>query len=201
MGGERPPDQGRWRWNGREWVDTTQPKRPPWRLIGAGVAVALVLAAILFSVVGRVTEAPAPTTGLKASPTSTPTAGPVATPTPARTPVAAPPASTGSVKAVTVALNGACAGGGACALEVTVEFPLTTAETDFAWSLTATDACSGAVTPLGDQHVTAQVGWNHVVGDTTVTLPAARGPIKIMATSTSPSQAASAPVQVGSGAC
>lgn len=201
MGGDRPPDQGRWRWNGREWVDTTQAPAPPWRLIGWGVAVALVLAAILFAVVGRITEAPAPATGLKASSTPTPTAHPLASATPSQTPAPVPPPSTASIKAVTVALNGACAAGGACALEVTVEFPLTTAETDFAWSLAATDACTGTVTPLGDQHVTAQVGWNHVVGDTTVTLPPARGPIRIGATSTSPSQAASAPLQVGSGAC
>lgn len=201
MGQTDPGQQGRWRWNGREWVDSTRPPGPPWRLIGGAVAGLLVLAALAYVALGRLTEPPAPTSGGLAATTPTPSPRPTASASAEATPPPAPPVATGSVKAVTVAANGPCAAGGSCALEVTVEFPLTTADTEVAWSVAATDVCSGGTTALGTQHVTAQTGWNHVIGDTTVTLPAARGPLRLVATTSSPGTASSPPLQVGSGAC
>ena len=112
------------------------------------------------------------------------------------------PLSQGTVKSVQLAfLNGDCTSGSGCALETTVNFSAAQAPVDYAWTLKVYDPCTTTTTDAGTAHVTAQKGWNHVIGDRTVTLPTAKGMLYIVAVTTSPDQAASPPLAVGQGGC
>ena len=97
--------------------------------------------------------------------------------------------------------NGACAAGGQCALEVTVHTTVAGAFNEVSWTIWALDTCSGKMTDIGTGKVTEQTGWNTVIGDSTVTLPSARGPLQVAAVTTAPAAAASPPITVGQGAC
>jgi hypothetical protein len=111
------------------------------------------------------------------------------------------PAAAGTTKSVQLALNGGCDVGASCALETTVTFTLTTSVVDYAWIFKVFDPCTGSSTDDGGAHVTAQVGWNHVIGDRTIALPQAKGVLYLVAVTTSPDQAASPPLTVGQGGC
>jgi len=137
----------------------------------------------------------APTTG----PTTRPTA---AQPTPR--PSGAPnfgPASSGDVKSVLIATNGACAVAGQCALEVTVKTTTAGAPNDVTWTIKAFDPCTGTLSEVGTDKVTEQNGWNTVTGDRTVTLPNSRGTLLVVAVTNAPATAASPPISVGTGSC
>lgn len=202
MGGREPLRSGSWRWNGREWVDTNRRARTIWPLLIAVIACLGLLALAAAMVGGRSSSpprTPASPTSRPSAPTAAPPAAAAAAP---KTPAQAPaPPSTAAVRSVGLQVNGACAVGGSCDLEVTVSFPTAGTAQLFSWTLQATDTCTGAVSEVGQGQVTAQAGWNHVIGDSTVSLPAARGPVAIVAVTAAPDRAASPPLRVGGGAC
>ena len=88
-----------------------------------------------------------------------------------------------------------------CALEVTLNFTKAAADTDYAWTFKAFDPCSNATTDVGTGHFTARASWIQIISDRTVTLPAARGQIYVVAVTTSPDQAQSPALSVGQGSC
>lgn len=136
------------------------------------------------------------------APTAPPAATPAPTPTPR--PSGAPtfgPAAAGDVKSVEVKTNGACVAGGQCALEVTVHTTAAGGANVVSWTIRALDSCTGKMTDVGTDKVAEQAGWTTVIGDTTVTLPSARGPLQVAAVTTAPATAASPPLTVGQGAC
>ena len=173
----------------------------------AVVAAVLIVAMILLTLVPRLlasgggtpTAAHTPTPAASPAPTSAPP-----TPTPAPKPSGPPnfgPASSGDVKSVQIAANGGCAVGGSCATEVTVKTSTAAAPNDVTWTIKSYDPCTGTVADVGTDKVTEQKGWNTVIGDRTVTLPASRGQLQVVAVTTAPATAASPPLAVGSGSC
>ena len=135
----------------------------------------------------------------QASPSSAPAASPQPSPR-ATLPAFAPPAQ-GTVKSVVLALNGDCAAGSSCALEITVNFTKAPADTDYAWTFKAFDPCTGTTTDVGSGHFTAKAGWIQIISDRTVKLPATRGQLSVVAVTTSPDQAQSPALSVGQGSC
>ncbi|HEX6349381.1 MAG TPA: hypothetical protein VF160_08335 [Candidatus Dormibacteraeota bacterium] len=182
-----------------------------WRRLLLPIAVLAGLAVVLLiglAVVPRLlTSGGAPTSvaGKTPSPVASkaPTPAPH-TPTPTPKPSGPPsfgPAASGDVKSVAIAANGGCAVGGSCAVEVTVKTTTAGAPNDVTWTIKTYDACTGAVADVGTDKVTEQNGWNTVIGDRTVTLPAARGQLQVLAVTSAPATAASPPLTVGSGSC
>jgi hypothetical protein len=148
-------------------------------------------------------------TQVNTSPSAAARQSPAATahPSPAASPTGVPqyaPASQGTVKSVQLAVRpdgGSCTVGGRCDLETTVTFTLTTSAVEYDWTFKVYDPCTGASTDAGTDKLTAQSGWNHVISDRTISLPSAKGVLYLVAVTTSPDQAASQPLSVGSGSC
>ena len=202
MGGFEPQGGSNWRWNGREWVDVRRERVFPWRPVGLVAAVLLVLVIGFFAL-----SAIRNRTGNSGSTSTLPTAAPATGTKPSAAPSLAPqpsaaPASAAGVDSITLTrTGGSCQPGSGCELEVSVRFPLTASPQDFAWTIQAVDACTGAITDLGQDHVTAQTGWNNVIGDRSVTLPASKGSLKLVAVTSTPARAGSPPLQIPGGSC
>jgi hypothetical protein len=130
--------------------------------------------------------------------------GAPAAPSPAGTaPVTAlsdlPPASAGDVLAVTLDVSG-CAAGAACTISVEVMVQPSPSRRSVSWTLSSIDLCTGRAVPLAASSVPAQAGWNHVIGLSTVTLPASSAQV-LVAITDSPARAASSLAAVGSSHC
>jgi hypothetical protein len=169
-------------------------------LVGAGLGVmglrSLLAAPPVTKTVAQTASSPAVSPKAQGSP--------VSAPSPKASPQAVPsyaPLAAGTIKSIQLALNGDCAVGANCALETTVNFGAATGPVDYAWTYRVYDPCSATSTDAGTGHVTAQQGWNHVIGDRAIKLPTAAGSLLIFAVTTSPDQAMSPPLSVGSGSC
>jgi hypothetical protein len=68
------------------------------------------------------------------------------------------------------------------------------------WTLSSIDLCTGRAVPLAASTVAAQAGWTHVIGLSTVTLPASSAQVLVAITDT-PARAASSLAAVGSNHC
>lgn len=119
-------------------------------------------------------------------PTSTPTAPPTAAPT--QGPAALGAASAGAVRAVSLLV-------GSGGVQVEVDLAPAGNSRSVSWVVEKV-ACSGAVTPIARDEVTAQPGWTRVIGMSQVSLPAGGS---LVAVTRLPAQAASTPVPVGAG--
>jgi len=195
---------------GRRFEDTAP--GPPLGRIAAivGVLLVLIVAGGLGAyVVSKlmVSSGPAPAPVVASPPPASAPASPSPQPSAAVSPTAAAsvptyaPPSQGAIKSVALALNGNCAVAASCALEVTLNFTKAAADTDYAWTFKAFDPCSNATTDVGTGHFTARASWIQIISDRTVTLPAARGQIYVVAVTTSPDQAQSPALSVGQGSC
>ena len=111
-----------------------------------------------------------------------------------------PPPAAGVIRSVELAPQSPCTPGGTCTIEVTVRFAPAPAPQDVSWTVRAIDGCTGTVTELPGSHVNAQAGWTSVIGDSNLSLPAARK-VSLVAVTTAPDAASSPPVPAGSGAC
>jgi hypothetical protein len=169
-------------------------------LVVAGVLGAFVVSKLMVSS-GPAAAPPAvsATPASQAAPPS-PRAAPSPTATTATPPTFAPSAQ-GTIKSVGLKLNGGCAAGASCALEVTLNFTKAAADTDYAWTFKAFDPCTGTTSDVGTGHFTAKAGWIQIISDRTVTLPASRGQLQLLAVTTSPDQAQSPALTVGQGSC
>lgn len=124
-----------------------------------------------------------------------------AAPTPTPTPTASfGPASAPPIQSIEVATSGACAAGASCAVEVTVHTTTASSSVDIAWTVKAYDSCTGQASDVGQNKVTERSGWNTVIGDNVLTLPAGRG-LQLVAVTTAPATAASRPLPVGGSGC
>ena len=163
------------------------------------VAVGFLVLPRLFSAGTGPVAARTPAPAASHAPTTRPT-GAQPTPRPSGPPNFGP-ASSGDVKSVLIAPNGGCAVGGQCAVEVTVKTTTAGAPNDVAWTIRSYDPCTGTLSDLGTDKVTEQNGWNTVIGDRTVTLPASRAAIQLVAVTSAPATAASPSISVGTGSC
>jgi O-antigen/teichoic acid export membrane protein len=94
-----------------------------------------------------------------------------------------------------------CVPGAACQVRVTVRLAPTTNAKSVAWSFKIVDRCTGVVVTEPGLALTAQPAWPYVYGTSTLSLPAGRS-LAIVAVTSSPAPAASAPLRVPhAGAC
>jgi hypothetical protein len=142
--------------------------------------------------------------GVKATPTpssraSTPTASPSAIP--GQVPVFAP-ASAGLVKVVTLTPAAGCSPGASCTFNVVIDLNSPGTSNDVTWKFKTVDLCSGAITDFGGGTITPVNGpWTKTDGNTTLSLPPAKGQLAVVALS-GPDVAASTPATLGTaGGC
>ena len=182
---------------------------PNWRLIGAVIAVVVVLVlgvyfgrGLLSSNNAANTGNPQPSPSGAQSPRTSPRASPGASPTAVagQVPVFAP-AAAGTVKGVALKADSAsCLPGGSCTLNVVITFSPTGSPHDVTWSFKTYDMCTTAVTSPGGGVITADGSWNTTDGNTTVSLPQAKGRLAVVALS-GPDVAASTPLLLGTAGC
>jgi Protein kinase domain len=193
-------------------VDYREERRggPNWLLIGGIIAVVVVLALGGWFVRGLLVGSgggtagtggqphASPSGGTSASPKSSPSAA--ATATPGQVPVFAP-AAAGNVKGVALkADSAACAAGGACTFNVVITFNPTGSSHDVTWTFKTFDLCTSKTTDFAGGLITADGTWNTTDGNTTLTLPAAKGQLAVVALS-GPDVAASTPLKLGTAGC
>jgi hypothetical protein len=181
--------------------------QPPRALIGAGV-VMLVILAILMSITGVgapsadpkvATSAPAP-----APSALQPAVAPTPLPAPAATAVAyVPPAppSLGRMRGVALNPGGNCQVGGRCSATVDMRFAGAGSPTALAWKIVFYDGCDGTWSPLENGSFAAPAGWNHVISDASVAVPASLHRGRLVAVTSSPNAVASDPVEVSGPDC
>lgn len=178
-------------------------------LIAAGIIAVLVLgipttiwAVRKLSAAAGQAESPAPPAPVRGSPTAgtRPNSPPAAaSPIPGPIPVFAP-ASAGSVRGVEAKPTSACQPGGTCTINVVITFKPAGSPHDVTWKFKTFDPCTYQSVELGGGLITAQGDWNTTDGNTTVSLPAAKGQLVVVALS-GPEQAASPPITLGSAGC
>jgi hypothetical protein len=71
---------------------------------------------------------------------------------------------------------------------------------DLTWKFKTFDPCTRQSVELGGGVITAAGDWNTTDGNTTVSLPAAKGQLAVVALS-GPEEAASPPITLGNPAC
>jgi hypothetical protein len=108
------------------------------------------------------------------------------------------PAAAGDVLAVRLRLlHPPCTPGGSCAVVVGVDRRPGAPATPTPWTVLAADRCGGGTTPVGTGVTPADAGAYGVV---TVVLPPTPA-LAVVAVTTGPSRAASAPLPLGAGPC
>jgi hypothetical protein len=86
-------------------------------------------------------------------------------------------------------------------VDVAVSFLPASTRVQFAWTLKVFDRCTGASADGGSGGYAAPRGWNRVVVTTPVSIPAEARNAAIVAVTTAPEVAASAPVELAPPAC
>jgi hypothetical protein len=184
---------------------------PNWMLIGGVIAAVLLLALggwfgrslLLGSGTGSAVTGPdASPSGSVSSPRTSPKTSPsaVASTPPGQVPVFAP-AAAGSVKSVALKANSAsCTPGSSCTFNVVVTFAVAGSPHDVTWRFKTVDLCTGAITDFNGGLITADGTWNTTDGNTTVSVPPAKGQVAVVALS-GPDVAASPAVTLGSAGC
>jgi Protein tyrosine and serine/threonine kinase len=110
-----------------------------------------------------------------------------------------PPGAAGEVLSVVLDSTG-CAPGTACTVRVEVALQPVPKRHSVSWSLSSIDLCTGATVQLTTSAVTAQPGWSHVVGFSTVNIPANPSQA-IVAVTDAPASASSPLGKLGPGRC
>ncbi len=180
-------------------------ERPSW-MIPAIIAVVVIL---LLGVTGTIillghgkssgataSHSPSPKTSPKASPSASPTQqGPLAVPN--YGPATAAPVT--SIAFLTDAADTSCTLNGSC--KVTVEMKFSSPQrSDVAYTLKFFDRCTGTTTDLPGSHFTPP-GFTRVDITAVVNMPTGAKSAALVAVSTTPAAAASAPLLLGSDSC
>ena len=111
------------------------------------------------------------------------------------------PAAAGTVKGVALkAGSPSCAPGASCTFNVVISFTPTGSSHDVTWTFKTVDLCTAKVTDFTGGLITADGTWNTTDGNTTISLPAAKGQLAVVALS-GPDVAASTPLVLGSAGC
>ncbi|HEX6349421.1 MAG TPA: hypothetical protein VF160_08535 [Candidatus Dormibacteraeota bacterium] len=180
--------------------------QPPMAIVGVGVVVLVILAVILtLTGAGGLPSPKAASSRALPTPSSVePTIQPTTLPTPSPTPVAyvppGPPAS-GTLRGVALTPGGTCQVGGRCAASVELRFAGAGAPTALAWQVRFYDGCDGTSKTLGTGSFTAPAGWNHVISDASVAVPANLHSGRLVVVTSSPVTVASDPVDVAGPGC
>lgn len=114
------------------------------------------------------------------------------------TAAAVAPRSAGFVNAVVVTPVETCQPGASCSVRVTIEITAHADVKHVAWTFVLVDPCTGSRRDVPGGSMTAQPSWQHIYTTTRVPLPQTRS-VALLAMTTAPVRAASAPVTVPSG--
>jgi hypothetical protein len=122
-------------------------------------------------------------------------------PVPAAVAIKAPdlPSAAGDVRSVALNMVGPCSPGMLCHVQVRVGLISAPSVRSVSWTISAACTADGSRQILAGGGMRAAPGWNLVIGDSLVTIPA--NVPALAAVVTDPAQAASSPVSVGSAAC
>ncbi len=170
------------------------------RWVAAAVTLLLLAAAVAVAVaVSHRRHAAAPSLSPShASRRPTPTHSPTLRST-APSPVAAvAPRSAGFVDGVVVTPVTSCQPGAACSVTVTIRIVAHSDIKHVRWTFVLVDPCTGARKEIPGGSMTAQPSWQHIYSTTTVALPQTRS-VTVVAMTTAPVRAASAPLTVPPG--
>jgi serine/threonine protein kinase len=134
--------------------------------------------------------------GTQATTQSAPSRPPAAPPgAPALSIANLPPATAAGISSVTVDISG-CAAGSACTISVEVTLQPMPSRRNVSWTLNSIDLCTGTPVLLASVSVTAQPGWSHVIGLSTVTMPRSVAQL-VVAVTDSPARASSPLASLG----
>ena len=110
-----------------------------------------------------------------------------------------PPATAAGISSVTVDISG-CVAGSACTISVEVRLQPVPSRRNVTWTLDSIDLCTGTPILLASVSVTAQPGWSHVIGLSTVTIPRSVAQV-LVAVTDSPGRASSSLAPMGASHC
>lgn len=184
------------------------PRRPPRRIgpprwVVAAVAALVVLAAAAataFAVTHRRHEAANPPRSSSSPPShaSTTTRSQAPNSTALARSAAVAPRRAGFVNGVVVTPVETCQPGATCSVTVTIQITEHADVKHLTWRFVLVNPCTGARTNVPGGSMTAQPNWRHVYATTKVPIPPARS-VALVAMTTVPVRAASAPLTVPSG--
>jgi hypothetical protein len=127
--------------------------------------------------------------------------------TPAPAPSAIPlqmptfaPAAAAPIRSVAASLIGPCTSGATCGLDLTISFQPARSNLRLAWKLEVFDGCTGEIAERPGGSFAAPAGWSRVEVTAKLPVPAMKAP-RIIAVTTAPSAAQSAPISVLPAAC
>jgi hypothetical protein len=181
--------------------DSPPSERPRW-LIPAAIAVVVLL---LLGIGGFfLANRGGSSTTQGGNPSPHPTASPKASPSPTnvlqQVPVYAPSAAAPVTSVVIDPANSNCQQiGGACKLEVDIKFS-SVQRSNVSFIVKFFDRCTGTTTDLPGASFTPP-GFNLVILDKTITLPAGAKSAAVVVVTQNPAAAASAPILLGSDSC
>jgi hypothetical protein len=93
-----------------------------------------------------------------------------------------------------------CVAGSACTISVEVTLHPVPSRRNVTWTLASIDLCTGTPILLASVSVTAQPGWSHVIGLSTVTIPRSVAQV-LVAVTDSPGRASSSLAPLGVSHC
>jgi hypothetical protein len=131
--------------------------------------------------------------------TTTQSAAPRAPAAPALSIANLPPPTAAGISSVTVDISG-CAAGSACTISVEVKLQPVPSRRNVSWTLDSIDLCTGTPVLLASVSVTAQPGWSHVIGLSTVTIPRSVAQV-LVAVTDNPGRASSSLAPLGASHC
>lgn len=186
--------------------------RPPWLIPAIAIIVLLLLIGGGIGIFvanrggggggGTATTSPSPKTSPKVSPNPSPSAGPFAIPTYA--PGAAAPVTSVAFcqkgKCVDTSADTNCTLGGSCNVTVEIKFSAVQ-RSDVAYVLKFFDRCSNTTTDLPGNHFTPPGYITVDITKANVALPSGVKSAALVAVTTTPASAASAPLMLGSDTC
>jgi Protein tyrosine and serine/threonine kinase len=168
-------------------------------LVAAGTVLVLAAAgAAVLAVSHRRHEAAPPPSSSRTSPPPPASPSPAQHSTAPAGATAVAPRSAGFVDAIVVTPVETCQPGASCPVKVTIKITAHDDVKHVTWTFVLVDPCTGSRTNVAGGSMVAQPSWQHIYTTTSVPLPQTRS-VALLAMTTAPVRAASAPVTVPSG--
>jgi serine/threonine protein kinase len=177
---------------------TRGPVRRRWVVAAGAVLVLAAAGAAVLAVSQRRHEAAKAPSTSRTSPPQPVSPSPAPRSTAPGSPTALAPRSAGFVNGVVVTPVETCQPGASCSVRVTIKITAHDDVKHLSWRFVLVDPCTGSRTDRPGGSMIAQPSWQHIYTTTRVPLPQTRS-VALLAMTTAPVRAASAPVTVPSG--
>ena len=122
-------------------------------------------------------------------------------PTPSLTPPGPAPASAGLIRSVSLSVASSCVPSARCSGTVKLLFAGGRGPTGLAWSVLFYDRCEIPPKTLANGRFSAPAGWNTVISDSSFVLPPTSHRGWLVVVTSTPAEAASAPIEVAGPSC